>query len=103
MSRRETEALAKTFYWKPEFPTPSYSENALDALLASSADPTLDGESAELQSSAVAVALAVVGDERFALSLSRQTKSVRDAVARDISPLWMCYGLNYPRAQSLLE
>ena len=103
LSRRETEALIKTYYWKREFPTPSYSDKALDALLASSADPTLDGERAELQASAVAVALAAIGDARFAHSLSRQTEAVRHAVARDISLLWRRYGLHYPRTQSLLE
>ena len=103
MSHRETEALIKTYYWQRRFPTPSYSDDALDALLTASADPTLDGERAEGQASSVAVALAVVGDQRFALSLSRQPDSVRHRVGQWISYLWTHYRLHYPQTQALLQ
>jgi hypothetical protein len=102
MSRRETAALVETYYWQRHFPTPSYTESSLDTLLARSADPTLDGASAEGQASAVAVALSVVGDQRFAEALTRQPRAVRAAVGRNISSLWRHYRLHYPQTQALL-
>jgi hypothetical protein len=103
MSHRETQALVETYYWQRHSPTPSYSDLQLDALLARSADPTLDGERGEEQASAVAVALTVVGDQRFAQALSHQSRAVRKAVARDISSLWTHYRLDYPQTQALLR
>ncbi len=103
MSRRETRALVATYYWQRHFPTPSYTDRSVDALLARSADPTLDGEGAEWQASAVAVALSVVGDEGFAAALSHQPSAVRHAVSRDISDLWTHYQLRYPQTQALLH
>ena len=103
MSHRETETLIKTYYWQRKFPVPSYTDEALDALLAASADPTLDGERAEVQASAVAVALTVVGDQRFAHSLSQQPATVRHRVGAWISDLWTHHQLRYPQTQALLK
>ena len=103
MSRRETQALVETYYWQRHFPTPAYSDTQLDALLARSADPSLDGERGEEQASAVAVALAVVGDQHFARALSHQSRAVQGAIARDISYLWTHYRLDYPQTQALLQ
>jgi hypothetical protein len=103
MSRRETNVLVKNYYWKRELPIPTYTDHALDTLLAASANPKLDGALSEEQASAVAVALAVVGDERFSSALSRQSDAVKRAVARDISYMWTHYRLEYPRTRSLLE
>ena len=103
VSEREARALAENYYWQRRFPMSTYSDDALDAVLAHSADPTLDGERAEGQASAVAVALTVVGDQRFAAALSRQSPTVRHAVSRDISYLWTHDQLHYPQTQALLQ
>ena len=102
-SAHERHALAETFYWRPEQPTPRYDSERLDALLRRSTDPTLDGERAEEQTSALALALTAAGDDAFAGALARQSTAVRRAVARSgISYLWTRYGLLYPRTQAML-
>jgi len=103
MSRRETEALVRSYYWQRKWTSPSYSDAQLDALLAHSADPKLDGERAEEQAAAVAVALTVVGDQRFARALSRQSHKVQEAVNSEILYLWTYYRLDYPQTQALLQ
>ena len=103
LSARERHALAETFYWRPEQPTPRYDFVRLDALLRRSTDPTLDGERAKEQTSALALALAAAGDEAFSAALARQSEAVRRAVARSgIAYLWTYYGLLYPRTQAIL-
>jgi hypothetical protein len=103
VSGRESRVLVNNYYWKREFPIPSYTDQELNILLAASANPKLDGALTEEQASKVAVALAVVGDERFSSVLLRQSDAVKRAVARDISPLWTHYRLEYPKTRSLLE
>lgn len=103
ISHREAGVLTKYYYWRPPYPVPSYTEEALDALLFRSADPTLDGEYAEGQMSTVVIALAVIGDEKFAAALSRQSPEVLRAVSHDISYLWTKFELSYPRTQALLQ
>ena len=102
-NRREIHALVETYYWKAEYPAPSYSDQQLSDRLSASADPTLDGERAESQASAVAIALCAVGDDRFAAALSKQPEAVQRAVFRWISYFWTHYGLHYPKTQQLLH
>ena len=72
-------------------------------MLHRSADPTLDGEYAESQMSAVVWALATVGDDTFSEAVARQPDAVKCAVARDLANLWNRYGLHYPKTQSVLQ
>ena len=103
LSARERHALAESFHWRPEQPTPRYDSAHLDALLRRSADLTLDGERAEAQTSALALALATVGDEAFSAALARQSEAVRQAVAHSgIAYLRTHYRLLYPRTQAIL-
>ena len=81
----------------------TYTTEQLDALLRRSADPTLDGEYAEGQTSAVVWALASVGDDRFSRAIGRQPEEVKRAVARDVVALWRRYGLHYPKTQRVLQ
>ena len=103
ISQAERHVLVTDYYWRPDAPPRAYTEAQLDALLRASADPTLDGEDAEAQTSRVVLALASVGDEAFAQSVANQPESVRRVIARDVAPLWRRYGLHYPRTQSVLQ
>jgi hypothetical protein len=49
------------------------------------------------------IALASLGDDRFAEVLSREPVDVQRAVYREISPLWTDFGLRYPKTEALLD
>ena len=103
-SRREIHALVKTYDWKsddPDDPARSYSDHELSELLNGLVYPSPEGEFAP--AAPVAVALAAVGDERFALALSKQPRAVQRDVFEIISCLWTYYGLRYPKTQKLLH
>jgi hypothetical protein len=102
MSAEEIRVLVSEYYWHRGTPPPHYSSEQLDSLLRASADPTLDGAQAEQQASRVAVALAVVGDEKFSQVLARQPSKVKRAVAYEIRYMWINGGLHYPRTEALL-
>jgi hypothetical protein len=103
LNHREIQALSESYYWKPEFGVPSYSDEDLARLLASSVGLDHNGERAEEQASAVAIALAATGDRKFAAALARQSDPVKQAVYTDVHYLWTHYGLRYPRTQKLLR
>jgi hypothetical protein len=102
ISHRESRALTEAFYFGQYSRTPSFTEQSLNALLASIRD-TRNAELGEGQASLAAIALAVVGDDRFARALSNQPVAVRRIVGRDISYLWTHYKLRYPHTQALLQ
>ncbi|HEU5245750.1 MAG TPA: hypothetical protein VFU09_01535 [Candidatus Udaeobacter sp.] len=97
ISAEEMHVLVGNYYWKRDLSAPSYTSAQPDMLLRASANPTLDGERAEAQTSRLAVALACVGDEKFAEALSRQSDRVKHMVAFFISTLWTRFDLRYPR------
>ena len=101
ISSREMRALETTYYWKPEDTPPKYAAGELETLMDRSTDPTLDGEYAEGQASALAVALATVGDELFAKTLATRNRDVQAAVIRYIDYMWTHYKLRYPRTQAI--
>lgn len=101
INEAEMHALEENYYWKETYKTPSFAPGELEQLMDSSADPSLDGERAEGQSSAVAVALASVGDERFSAALATRTPEVRAAVANDVRYLWTHYKLRHPKTQAI--
>ena len=103
ISPDEARALVAGYYWQPRAQPSSYTPEHLDALLRRSGDPALDGEYAEAQASRLAVALASVGDKKFAEALSSQSTEVKRMVGLFISPLWTRYGLHYPRTQAVLQ
>jgi hypothetical protein len=118
LNAREQRALRECFYWQPALPTPwtartgngmpigtpIYTSEQLDDRLRRSADPSLDGERAELQASELALALAAAGDEAFSAALARQTRQVREAVARSaVTYLWTHYHLHYPETEAMLQ
>jgi hypothetical protein len=103
ISRQEANVLAQYFSYSPEYALPFYTREQLWRRLRKSADPTLDGKYAEAQTSTVAIALASVGDDRFADVLSHESDDVRRAVYREISPLWTDFGLQYPKTEALLD
>ena len=99
ISKAEMVALKENYYWKEDYAPPTFGPGELEALMDRSADPTLDGEYAEGQSSAVAVALATVGDERFATTLATRSREVQVAVIRSVSYMWTHYRLDHPQTQ----
>ena len=96
-------ALKETYYWEDRYDLPTFKTGELEALMDRSADPSLDGEHAEGQSSAVAVALVTVGDQRFAIALMSRSTDVQNAVIGDVEYMWMHYGLDYPKTQAIKE
>jgi hypothetical protein len=103
ISPQEASILAQYFSYSPEYALPFYTREQLDQRLRKSADPTLDGKYAAAQTSSIAIALASVGDDRFAEVLSREPDDVQRAVYREISPLWTDFGLRYPKTEALLD
>lgn len=106
ISRREAQVLRHSYVWFGQLPSgksPHYTGEELASLFAESADPTLAGERAESHTYALALALAAVGDDRFATALSRQPTAIQQPVLRDVSPLWLKGGLHYPRTEALLK
>jgi hypothetical protein len=103
ISPQEASILGQYFYYSPEYALPVYTREQLGQRLRRSADPTLDGKYAESQKSSIAIALASVGDDRFADVLWRESDDVQRAVYRDISPLWTDFGLQYPKTEALLH
>src|SRR5215471_5361902 len=97
ISPDEMQVLISVYYWQRDLQAPKYTSEQLDRLLHASADPMLDGERAESQASRVAVALASMGDDRFSQALSRQSASVKRAVAREIHYMWTRYHMHYPK------
>ncbi len=97
----EMRALERTYYWKAEYDPPTFSERELQSLMDRSADPSLDGEYAEGQSSAVAVALATVGDKYFATVLATRSAEVQSAVIGNVRYMWTHYKLQYPMTQAI--
>lgn len=95
--------LTFDYDWRPPLFTPKYSSDQLDKLLRASADPKLGGDRAEAQASRVAVALASVGDSRFARALAHQPANIQRAVARQIHYLWTRDRLHYPETEALLK
>ncbi len=95
--------IVAQYYWPAGHKPFTYTIEQLDALLRRSADPTLDGEYAEAQISAVVWALVSVGDDTFGQAVGRQPASVKRAVARDVSELWRRYGLHYPKTERVLQ
>ena len=102
ISPAEMQVLVSDYYWKRDLPAPTYSAAQLDALLRASADPTLDGARSEAQMTRLVVAIASVGDQKFAEALSRQPKRVKHMVGFFISGLWTRHDLHYPRTQAVL-
>ena len=103
LSAAEMRVLVSDHYWNRDLPTPTYSAAQLDALLRASADPTLDGERSEAQTTRLVVALASVGDQKFAEALSRQSKRVKHMVGFFISGFLTRHNLRYPRTQLVLQ
>jgi hypothetical protein len=66
-----------------------------------SADSSLDGERSEGHSSAVAAALATVGDDRFSAALMTRRGAVQVAVIKKVQYLWTHYELSYPKTQAI--
>lgn len=103
ISSAEMAALKENYYWKDEYKSPTFGSGELEALMDRSADPTLDGEYAEGQSSDVAVALATVGDEHFSATLVTRSREVQVAVIRDLRYMWTHYGLHHPKTQAIAK
>ncbi|MGC4017234.1 MAG: hypothetical protein QM755_22380 [Luteolibacter sp.] len=104
INAHEAKALTEEFYWRKSDPRVDHiSDEELTKIIIRAADPTLDGERAELSISAAAVALASVGDKRFARVLSIQPPTVIAATTDGISSLWTRYKLSYPETQKLWE
>jgi hypothetical protein len=101
ISKAEMAALKVNHYWKEDYKPPTFGPGELEALMDRSTDPTLDGEYGEVQSSDVAVALATVGDERFAKALTTRSREVQVAVIRSVSYMWIDYRLHYPQTQAI--
>jgi hypothetical protein len=103
ITAEEMSVLVSEYCWQPNAQPPHYTSEGLDALLRASADPTLDGARSEAQTSRLAVALAAVGDQRFAEALSQQSYRVKHMVAFFISDLWKRHGFHYPRTEAVLQ
>jgi hypothetical protein len=101
ISKAEMSALKENYYWEEGDIPPSYGPGELERRMDRSADPSLDGERAEGQSSAVAVALATVGDERFSTTLATRSLEVQAAVIGDVRYMWTHYGLHHPKTQAI--
>ena len=101
ISNAEMNALTENFYWKQEYEIPTYGQGELEKLMDRSADPTLDGEYSEGQTTAILVALATVGDERFAETLATRSHEVQGAVLRSCRFMWRTYPLDHPKAQAI--
>lgn len=85
-----------------EAEVPSYSDAALKQLFRRSLQP-LDGEEAGTYATVLAIALADVGDERFARVLQEMPVAVRRAVARRVEWMWQSAGLDYPRTRAVVR
>jgi hypothetical protein len=103
ISKAEMKALTENFYWKQEYEIPTYGPGELEKLMDRSADPTLDGEYAEGQTTAILVALATVGDERFAATLATRSHEVQVAVLGSCRFMWRTYPLDHPKTQAIAE
>jgi hypothetical protein len=101
ISNAEMNALTENFYWKEDYEVPSYAPGELEKRMDRSADPTLDGEYAEGQTTAILVALATVGDEHFAATLATRSHEVQVAVLRSCSFMWRTYPLDHPKTQAI--
>ena len=101
ISKAEMNALKENYYWEEGDIPPSFGPGELERRMDRSADPSLDGERAEGQSSAVAAALATVGDERFSATLATRSREVQAAVIGDVRYMWTHYGLHHPKTQAI--
>ena len=101
VSNAEMRALTENFYWKQEYEVPTYGPGELAKLMDRSADPTLDGEYAEGQTTAILVALATVGDERFAATLATRSHEVQISVLGSCSFMWRTYPIDHPKTQAI--
>jgi hypothetical protein len=99
----ELRALKETYYWEDRYDPPTFKQGELVALMDRSADSSLDGERSERQASAVAAALATVGDEHFAMTLKSRIPEVQRAVISNIRYMWTHYRLSYPMTQAIDE
>ena len=103
VSKRELAALVHSYYWQPYFVVPTFTDGELAALMDRSGDPSLDGEYAEAQMSAVAVALVTAGDDRFANILKQRSPEVQRAVILHVRYLWTHNHLSYPLTMALAK
>lgn len=103
INAQEMQVLVSEYYWHADAPPPRYTSEQLDALLRRSADSSLDGANAEQQASRVAVALTVIGDDRFSQALAHQSPKVKRAVAYEIQYFWTNTSLHYPKTEALLR
>lgn len=101
ISKAEMHALRENYYWEEDNIPPRFGPGELERRMDRSADPSLDGERAEGQSSAVAVALATVGDERFSATLATRSQEVQAAVIGDVRYMWTHYRLHHPKTQAI--
>jgi hypothetical protein len=101
ISKAEMKALTENFYWEREYEVPTYGPGELEKLMDRSADPTLDGEYAEGQTTAILVALANVGDKRFAATLATRSHEVQVAVLGSCRFMWRTYPLSHPKTQAI--
>ena len=99
----ERKILETYYYYKhSDHHSPSFDDEELAKLMDKSTDSTLDGAYAEAHSSSIALALAFVGDERFASVLSTRAPDVRYAVCNRVALTLKHSSLKYPKAEALL-
>jgi hypothetical protein len=102
ISPAEMEALKKSYYWEEQLAPPTFGPRELEKRMDRSADPMLDGEYAEGQTTALAVALTSVGDDTFATVLATRSPEVQASVTRSLLRcLWTDYKLHYPKTQAI--
>lgn len=102
ISPAEMHALKESYYWGEHHSPRSFGPGDLEKLMDRSADPTLDGERAEGQTTALAVALTSVGDETFSTLLASRSLEVQASVTRGLfANLWTHYKLHYPKTQAI--
>lgn len=102
ISGPEAKALKGSFYWSRAQGPLTLGKEELSRLMSRSTIERLQyGEDGESHASALALALATLGDQDFSEVLSVQTPQVQRIVTRNIDGLWKRYGLSYPLTQGI--
>ena len=103
LNSREQEELARSYYWTFGSEVSEYSDEDLVALMEGALRPGMDGAVSEGYMSSLMVALAAVGDLRFAQILAQRSPLVQRKVARYVESAWSFSGLTYPHTRELCE
>ena len=103
LNEAERKALQQTYYWTSTEGHSSHTDESLAKLMDKSTDPGLDGEYATGHSSALVLALADLGDHKFATILRTRSSEVRESVGYFISSAWEYNRLEYPETMAIYK